>query len=121
MTVLGGTLGQILMLLVCLGTFLIKMRYLFGTSVALWWTAGKRFTGHRSLISTMRGLLDLMLLGGVTGKETGGHDWNIILTMLGWLEYDHRLAHFAYNLGILLRPPSFAWGGLLLLKHYRRA
>ena len=36
--------------------------------------------------------LDLLLLGGVTGKETDGHDWNNVLTMLGWLEYDHRLA-----------------------------
>ncbi len=64
--------------------------------------------------------LDLILLGGVTGKETDGHDWDNILTTLGWLEYDHRLAHLAYYLGILLMPDSFAWGGLLLLKHYRR-
>jgi hypothetical protein len=56
----------------------------------------------------------------VTGKETDGHDWNNILTMLGWLEYDHRLAHLAYNLGIFLMLASFAWGGLLLLRQYRR-
>jgi len=40
--------------------------------------------------------------------------------MLDWLEYDHRLAHLIYNFGILLMLASFAWGGLLLLKHYRR-
>jgi hypothetical protein len=40
--------------------------------------------------------------------------------MLGWLEYDHRLAHLTYNFGILLMLASFTWGGMLLLKHYRR-
>ncbi|MCX5728409.1 MAG: zinc ribbon domain-containing protein [Nitrospirae bacterium] len=101
MMILGGSLGQILMPL-----------------VSLWWTA-ESFMDIAPYINDARAL-DLMLLGGVTGKETDGHDWNNILTMLGWLEYDHRLAHLAYNLGILLMLASFAWGGLLLLKHYRR-
>ena len=39
MMILGGSLGQILMPLVCLVTFLINTRDLFGASVALWWTA----------------------------------------------------------------------------------
>jgi ribosomal protein L40E len=118
MMILGGSLGQILMPLVCLATFLIKTRDLFGASVALWWTA-ESFMDIAPYINDAR-VLDLMLLGEVTGKETDGHDWNNILTMSGWLEYDHRLAHLAYNLGILLMLTSFAWGGLLLLKHYRR-
>ena len=118
MTILGGSLGQILMPLVCLGTFLIKTRDPFGASVALWWTA-ESFMDIAPYINDARAM-DLMLLGGVTGKETDGHDWNNILTMLDWLEYDHRVAHLAYNFGILLMLASFAWGGLLLLKHYRR-
>jgi ribosomal protein L40E len=118
MTILGGTLGQILMPLVCLATFLIKTRDPFGASVALWWTA-ESFMDIAPYINDARAM-DLMLLGGVTGKETDGHDWNNILTMLNWLEYDHRLAHLTYNLGILLMLASFAWGGLLLVKHYRR-
>ena len=118
MTILGGSLGQILMPLVCLATFLIKTRDPFGASVALWWTA-ESFMDIAPYIDDARAM-DLMLLGGVTGKETDGHDWNNILTMLGWLEYDHRLAHLTYNFGILLMLVSFAWGGLLLLKHYRR-
>jgi hypothetical protein len=64
--------------------------------------------------------LDLMLLGGVTGKETDGHDWENILGMLGWLEYDHRLAQLSHNVGILVMLTSLAWGGFLLWKHYRR-
>ena len=118
MTILGGSLGQILMPLFCLATFLVKTRDPFGASVALWWTA-ESFMDIAPYINDARDM-DLMLLGGVTGKETDGHDWNNILTMLGWLEYDHRLAHLTYNFGIVLMLASFAWGGLLLFKHYRR-
>lgn len=118
MMILGGSLGQVLMPLVCLATFLLKTRDPFGGSVALWWTA-ESFMDLAPYINDARAL-DLMLLGGVTGKETDGHDWNNILTLLGWLEYDHRLAHLAYNAGIVLMLASLAWGGLLLLTQYRR-
>ena len=116
--ILGGSLGQVLMPMVCLITFLVQTRDPFGAAVALWWTA-ESLMDVAPYINDARAL-DLMLLGGVTGKETDGHDWNNILTMLGWLEYDHRLAHLAYNVGILLMLASFAWGAVLLLRHYQR-
>ena len=118
MMFLGGTLGQILMPLICLATFLLKTRDPFGASVALWWTA-ENFMDIAPYVNDARAL-DLILLGGVTGKETDGHDWENILGMLGWLPYDHRLAHLFYNLGILLMLVSFLWGGLLLFRQYRR-
>lgn len=118
MMILGGSLGQVLMPIICLGTFLVKTRDPFGASVALWWTA-ESVMDVAPYINDARAL-DLMLLGGVTGKETDGHDWNNLLTILGWLEYDHRLAHLAYNLGILLMLASFAWGGIILWRHHRR-
>ena len=40
--------------------------------------------------------------------------------MLGWLQYDHGLAHMSYNVGIALMLVSFAWGAGLLLRHYNR-
>lgn len=118
MTILGGTLGQILMPIICLGTFVVKTRDPFGASVALWWTA-ESMMDIAPYINDARAL-DLMLIGGVTGKETDGHDWNNILTMLGLLEWDHRLAHFTYDVGILLMLSSFLWGGTILMRHYRR-
>jgi hypothetical protein len=118
MTILGGTLGQILMPMICLGAFLMKTRDPFGAAVALWWTA-ESLMDIAPYINDARAM-DLMLLGGVTGQETDGHDWNNILTMLDLLEWDHRLAHLTYNLGILLMLTSFIWGGALLLRHYRR-
>jgi len=118
MMFLGGTLGQILMPVICLATFLIKTRDPFGASVALWWTA-ENFMDVAPYINDARAL-NLMLLGGVTGKETDGHDWENILSMLGWLQYDHRIAQLSYNLGIVLMLASFAWGAVLLLRHYHR-
>ncbi|HSA62934.1 MAG TPA: hypothetical protein VLE03_11915 [Nitrospiraceae bacterium] len=118
MMILGGSLGQVLMPIICVGTFLVKTRDPFGASVALWWTA-ESMMDVAPYINDARAL-DLMLLGGVTGKETDGHDWNNLLTVLGWLEYDHRLAHLTYALGTLLMLASFAWGGVILLRHHRR-
>ena len=118
MTILGGTLGQILMPVICLGTFLVKTHDPFGASVALWWMA-ESLMDIAPYINDARAM-DLMLLGGVTGKETDGHDWNNILTVLDLLEWDHRLAHLTYTLGILLMLASFLWGGTLLLRHSRR-
>lgn len=114
----GGSLGQVVMPVVCLGTFLVKTRDPFGASVALWWT-GQNFMDIAPYINDARAM-DLILLGGVTGKETDGHDWNNILTMLGLLEWDHGLAQLAYNFGIVLMLVSFAWGSWLLLRHHRR-
>lgn len=118
MTILGGTLGQILMPVICLWTFLVKTRDPFGASVALWWTA-ESVMDIAPYINDARAM-DLLLLGGVTGKETDGHDWNNILTMLDVLEWDHRLAQLTYSIGILLMLASFLWGGIILLQHYRR-
>jgi hypothetical protein len=118
MTILGGSLGQILMPLICLGTFLIKTRDPFGGSVALWWTA-ENFMDVAPYINDARAM-DLILLGGFTGKEVDAHDWNNLLTMVGWLEYDHRLAHVSYGIGTVLMLVSWLWGAWLLGRQYRR-
>lgn len=118
MMILGGSLGQVLMPMICLGTFLIKTRDPFGASVALWWTA-ESLMDVAPYINDARDM-ELMLLGGVTGKETDSHDWNNLLTMTGLLQWDHRLAHLTYNIGILLMLVSFAWGGVILARHYQR-
>jgi hypothetical protein len=117
--VLGGSLGQILMPAICLGAFLIKNRDAFGASVALWWVA-ENFMDLAPYINDARAL-DLPLLGGVTGKDVEDyHDWEYLLRNLGWLDYDHTLAHASYNLGILLMLLAFAWGGYVLYLQWKR-
>ncbi|WHZ16925.1 MAG: hypothetical protein OJF52_003776 [Nitrospira sp.] len=118
MTILGGSLGQILMPLVCLAAFLFKTRDPFGGSVALWWTA-ENFMDIAPYINDARAM-DLVLLGGFTGQEVNAHDWNNLLTMLGWLQQDHRLARLSYGIGTVLMLLALLWGAVLLRRQYRR-
>jgi hypothetical protein len=61
MMFLGGSAGQVLMPLICLGTFLVKTRDPFGASVCLWWTA-ESIMDVAPYINDARDM-DLMLLG----------------------------------------------------------
>ena len=63
---------------------------------------------------------ELMLVGGVTGKDVEGyHDWENILTSLGWLRYDHRIAHAVQQIGIVLMLLSLLWGGAVLYRQFK--
>jgi hypothetical protein len=118
MQVLGGSLGQLLMPLICLGALLIQNRDAFGATVGLWWFA-ESLMDLAPYINDARAL-DLVLLGGVTGKEVEDyHDWEHILRTLGWLQYDHVLAHSAHVLGSLLMILAFIWGGYMLLLQFK--
>jgi hypothetical protein len=115
---LGGTLGQLLVPAVCLGTFLLRTRDPFGASVALWWLA-ENFMDIGPYIADARSG-ELLLLGGVTGRDVPGyHDWENVLGDLNLLRYDHALGALAYDLGRLLMLAAFAWGGWLLVRQGR--
>jgi len=114
----GGTLGQLLMPVICMGSLLLFQRDPFGASVALWWT-GQSFMDIAPYIDDAR-RLELTLLGGVTGKDfPESHDWLNILAPHGWIKYDHALAGFSYKLGIALMLAAFLWGGYVLFLQYR--
>lgn len=118
MTMLGGSLAQLLMPLVCFLVLLIKTRDTFGASVALWWL-GQSFMDLAPYINDARAR-KLMLLGGVTGRDVPDyHDWEFILRKLGWLKWDHVLGNMAQGTGILLMVVTFGWGGYLLWKQYK--
>ena len=118
LTILGGTLGQLLMPFICLCAFLIKNRDPFGASVGLWWV-GQNFMDIAPYINDARAL-ELVLLGGVTGKDVEDyHDWENILGTLGWLQYDHAIAQASYRLGILLMVAAFIWGGYMLSLQFK--
>ncbi len=119
MTSLGGTLGQLLIPLVCLVTLLIKYKNPFGASVALWWLAESLMDIAPYINDARNG--QLMLLGGITGREAdyGYHDWEFILNEIRLLRWDYVLACIAQGFGILLMLISFAWAGYLLFKQYK--
>jgi hypothetical protein len=115
---LGGSLAQLLMPLICLGTFLLKMRNPFGAAVCLWWV-GQNFMDMAPYIADARAMR-LILLGGVTGHEANGyHDWNFILGRLDWLEHDLLLAGFAHGAGTICMLLFMVWGGVLLINQFR--
>jgi hypothetical protein len=117
MTVLGGSLFQILIPVICMGAFL-KQNDVFSASIALWWI-GQNFIDCAPYINDARAQ-ELMLLGGVTGQDVPGiHDWNNILGALGLLKFDHVIANTSHYMGILLMLVSFLWGGLLLYLQWK--
>jgi hypothetical protein len=118
-TSLGGTLGQLLMPMVCLVVFLLKAKNPFGASVCLWWF-GENFMDITPYIDDARSL-SLPLLGGNIGQDSpyGFHDWEYILNEIGLIQYDHTIAKASFGLGTILMLISFVWGGYLLLKQYK--
>ena len=116
MTVLGGSLGQLLMPLICLGAFLYHENA-FGASVALWWFAESLMDLGPYIADARAG--ELPLLGGVTGQDVEDyHDWEVLLTQLGWMQYDVKLGHAAYSFGRVFMVLAFLWGAWLLYRQY---
>jgi len=118
-TSLGGSLGQLMMPLICCAVLLVKTRDAFGASVALWWH-GQNFVDIAPYIADARAG-DLMLLGGNTGQSSpyGFHDWQYILTETGLLAHDRGLAWSAHLLGLAIMTLALVWGAWVLLLKWR--
>ena len=117
LSVLGGSLLQILIPLVCTYTFLLRHQNAFGASVTLWWT-GQSFIELAPYVAdaSSQGLL---LLGGVTGQDApGAHDWNNLLSWTGLLRYDRTLGVATHVVGASLIMLALVWGGYLLWNQY---
>ena len=118
MMVLGGTLGQLIMPALAGAVLLLKNRDAFGASIALWWL-GQSVMDVAPYINDARDL-DLMLLGGGTGRDRPGmHDWENILLDLGLIEHERGLALAADRLGEALLLVALAWGAAVSYRQYR--
>lgn len=95
---LGGSLTQVLIPLVCAVEFVRRDDW-FGAMAGIWW-AGQNLIDLGPYIADARAL-QLVLLGGFTGAQVEGHDWEAILTALGWLRYDRTLGYAAHWIGSL--------------------
>jgi hypothetical protein len=60
--------------------------------------------------------LQLPLLGGQTGAEVTGHDWEAILERLGWLHLDRTLGMTAHVTGSVVMIGSLVLGAWILLQ-----
>ena len=119
MTSLGGSLGQLLMPIVCMVVFLVKTRDSFAASFALWWL-GQSFMDLAPYINDSKALV-LPLIGGNTGRTSpyGFHDWEFILKETGLIKHYYGIACASQTIGIILMLLSFMWGGYTLYKQIK--
>ena len=118
-TSLGGTIGQMLMPLICFAVLIVKTRDSFGASVSFWWF-GENFVDIAPYINDARSL-KLPLIGGNTGHSSpyGFHDWEYILKQTGFAEFDHLFARISFSIGIFIIVVSLVWAGILVAKQYK--
>jgi hypothetical protein len=114
MTVLGGSLFQFLVPLILAVAFL-RQKTPFGAIVCTWW-AGENLVDVAPYIADARAL-QLVLLGGKTGAEVEGHDWEYLLTQLGWLHLDTKLGLAANRAGLVMMIGALVWGAVFLVRH----
>lgn len=118
MTILGGSLGQLLMPMIVMAAFLWRHHNSFGASVALWWL-GQSLMDLAPYINDARSL-QLPLVGGGTGFDRpDSHDWRNILLDLNLLHRDYRIAWWADAIGTVILLAALAWGGYLLYRQFR--
>ncbi|MCI5126219.1 MAG: zinc ribbon domain-containing protein [Candidatus Electrothrix sp. AR5] len=118
---LGGTLGQLLMPLICTVVFLLQTRDTFAAAVGLWWF-GENFLDIAPYIGDARAGV-LPMLGGNYGHSSpyGFHDWEFLLTEIGLLRYDQVLARLSHGVGSALMMLAMAWAAYILWKTYNES
>jgi hypothetical protein len=107
MTTLGGSLTQVLVPIVCAVAFLTTHWNPFGAAVMGWW-AGENLMDVAIYINDARAL-ELTLIGGYTGAEVEGHDWERILSLTNSLHLDHRIAGIVQLAGAALMIGCLVW------------
>ena len=119
MVILGGSLTQVAFPLVFVGYFLRKVdgrrRDVFAATICLWWSSINLLDVAIYCADSRAG--ELMLLDGLTGKESDGHDWNNLLTGWGLLDQDTVIARWMRATAALVCIASLAvavWSALQL-------
>jgi len=113
-TAAGGSAAQIIVPLVCMVAFLTTSPNPFGAAVMCWW-AGQNLLDVAMYADDARSL-QLVLIGGHTGAEVEGHDWEHILQTLGMLHRDHQIAHVMQLVGAIVMVAGIGWGAAVALR-----
>lgn len=113
MTILGGSLFQVIWPWTFLFAFLLKYRDTFAASLMLWWS-GQSFVDLSPYIADAyyRGL---PLVGG-GGEES--HDWGNLLTMTGLLESYLTIARLSFFIGSVMMVAAMVWAALALRQQW---
>jgi hypothetical protein len=113
---LGGSLMQLIVPGALTIVFLTRHRDPFGAAVTCWWF-GENLLDLAPYIADARAL-QLVLIGGYTGAEVEGHDWERILMTLGWLHRDQTLARLAHFTGTVIMLLACAWALTLVIRQW---
>lgn len=109
---LGGAMGQHLLPLVAGGALLLQRRDPFGAALCFW------LLGFSTLDMAvyMYDAFDpkLMLIGGKTGQESDGHDWQNTFGDLGLLKRSRGIGQFFGVVGMAMMAAGLAWAAMVL-------
>jgi hypothetical protein len=117
-SVLGGTLAQLLMPVILGVALLWKNRDPFGAAIGLWLLG----VSLLDVAPYMFDALDpqLILLSGDTGAA-GGHDWIYLFSSMGLLQRAPSVGTFTHTLGALTVLLALGWAALVLKRQHARA
>ena len=110
--ILGGTLAQLLMPAILAGALLVKRRDPFGAALFFWLLGFSVI----DMAVYMHDAFDpkLMLLGGMTGQESDGHDWQNLFGDMGLLRRARGIGRFFGFLGMAMMLAALAWAAWVL-------
>ena len=111
MVILGGSLTEVAFPLLFVWYFLRKRedgprRDVFAAMVCLWWSGIGMLATAIYCADSRAG--KLMLLDGLTGQESDGHDWYNLLDRWGLLEHDTQIARWMRMIAFLMCLGSIA-------------
>src|SRR5688572_2033687 len=92
----------------------IRQEQVFGAAICVWW-AGQNLVDLAPYIADARAL-QLTLIGGKTGAEVEGHDWEFILTRLRLAHRDHAIGRTAHALGMTIMVAALAWASRVVAR-----
>ena len=118
MTLLGGSLFQVLLPLIFGGIFVVKNRDPFAASVMLWWAAVAVMDVAPYVYDALQP--QHILLTGRTG-DNGSHDFIDVLADLGLLQKAQPIGRGVHAFGCLMLIAALAWGGWLVWQQFRRS
>ncbi|MDP2786324.1 MAG: hypothetical protein Q8O38_17280 [Sulfurimicrobium sp.] len=111
LTMLGGSLFQLLLPLIAAATVLWQNRDPFGAALGVWW-CGISMMDLAAYIHDAK-TPQLTLLGGHTGED-GPHDWIYLLDVFGKVQQSQSYGAIVYWLGVLLMLAGLAWAAGVL-------
>ncbi|OMH38252.1 hypothetical protein [Motiliproteus sp. MSK22-1] len=108
-SILGGSLFQVLMPLGIMIAFILHRRDNFSASIMLWWS-GQNFIDISPYIADA----PYRAIPLIRGLGDDYHDWGNLLSMIGAVDQATTVARVSFGIGTGFMLLSFLWGGYIL-------